>query len=96
MFKVVLAFADKPFWILPASKANSVLPAASVTTKLIAKFASAGGKFKSPASAVSCSTVANQSSVKNAAMILPQMYLFNFLCHLSRRHQMKQFACALL
>jgi hypothetical protein len=28
------------------------LPAASVTTKLIAKFASAGGKFKSPASAV--------------------------------------------
>ncbi|SST06354.1 Uncharacterised protein [Acinetobacter baumannii] len=78
MFNVVLAFEDKPFWILPPSNANSVFPEASVTTKLIAKFARAGGKLRSPASAVNFSTVANQSSVKNAGMILPQIYLFNF------------------
>ena len=43
MFNVVLAFEYKPFWILPPSNANSVFPEASVTTKLIAKFARAGG-----------------------------------------------------
>ena len=49
IFNVVFALSAKPFWILPPSKDNSVLPAASVTTKLIARFANAGGKFKSPA-----------------------------------------------
>ncbi len=56
MFNVVLAFEDKPFLDLPPSNANSVFPEASVTTKLIAKFARAGGKLRSPASAVNFST----------------------------------------
>ena len=43
------------------------------------------------ASAVNFSTVANQSSVKNAGMILPQIYLFNFSGCLSRQHHVKQF-----
>ena len=55
------------FLIAPPSKDNSVLPVVSATTKLIARFAKAGGKSKSPACAVSVSTVENQSSVKKQA-----------------------------
>ena len=78
MFNVVFAFGDKPFLIAPPSKDNSVLPVVSATTKLIARFAKAGGKSKSPACAVSVSTVENQSSVKKAGMIFPQ-FIYSFV-----------------
>src|SRR5690606_2591600 len=75
IFKVVFAFEDRPFLITPPSKDNSVLPVVSATTKLIARFAKAGGKSRLPACAVNVSTVENQSSDKKTGMIFPQ-----FIC----------------